>query len=90
MFASPPGCYLHHQASFITDFFVHDFPNLKPGADFTFFGFPDINPQYSGAQVVAAQGGAGAGRGADCAGAAGCWVGGGAAGDCRAGASSGW
>ena len=53
MFASPPGCYLHHQASFITDFFVHDFPNLKPGQDFTFFGFPDIDPANSGAQVVA-------------------------------------
>lgn len=53
MFASPPGCYLHHQASFITDFFVHDYPNLKPGDDFTFFGFPNIDPQFTGAQVVA-------------------------------------
>lgn len=53
MFASPTGCYLHHQASFITDFFVHDYPNLKPGTDFTFFGFPDINPAYTGPQVVA-------------------------------------
>jgi len=53
MFQSPPGCYLHHQASFITSFFTHDFPNLQPVQDFNFFGFPDINSQYSGAQVVA-------------------------------------
>ena len=53
MFQSPPGCYLHHQASFITSFFTHDFPNLQPNTDFNFFGFPDINSQYSGAQVVA-------------------------------------
>jgi alpha-glucoside transport system substrate-binding protein len=53
MFQSTPGCYLHHQASFITSFFTHDFPNLKPVDDFNFFGFPDINSQYTGAQVVA-------------------------------------
>jgi alpha-glucoside transport system substrate-binding protein len=53
MFKSPPGCYLHHQASFITSFFTTDFPNLKPDTDFNFFGFPDINPQYTGPQVVA-------------------------------------
>jgi alpha-glucoside transport system substrate-binding protein len=53
MFQSPPKCYLHHQASFITSFFTHDFPNLQPNTDFNFFGFPDINPQYHGPQVVA-------------------------------------
>jgi alpha-glucoside transport system substrate-binding protein len=53
MFQTPPKCYLHHQASFITSFFQHDFPNLQPNTDFNFFGFPDINSSYSGAQVVA-------------------------------------
>jgi len=53
MFQNPPGCYLHHQASFITSFFTHDFPSLQPNTDFNFFGFPDINSQYTGAQVVA-------------------------------------
>ena len=53
LFADPPGCYLHHQASFITDFFVQNNPNLKPVEDFDFFGFPDINPQYSGAVEAA-------------------------------------
>jgi alpha-glucoside transport system substrate-binding protein len=49
LFQNPPGCYLHHQASFITDFFVKNTPGIKPVEDFDFFGFPDINPQYSGA-----------------------------------------
>jgi alpha-glucoside transport system substrate-binding protein len=53
MFKTPPGCYLHHQASFITDFFVKNTPGLKPVTDFNFFGFPDINAQFSGtAEVV--------------------------------------
>jgi alpha-glucoside transport system substrate-binding protein len=37
LFSSPPRCYLHHQGSFITDFFVKANPNLKPGADFNFY-----------------------------------------------------
>lgn len=46
MFADPPGCLLHHQASFITDNFVKD-AGAKP-EDFDFFQFPDIDPQYAG------------------------------------------
>jgi len=46
MFAKPPGCLLHHQASFITDFFKNE-GGAKPG-DFDFFPFPDIDAQYSG------------------------------------------
>ena len=53
LFTSPPGCYLHHQASFITTFFQQDNPSLQPVTDFNFFGFPDIDPQYSGAEEVA-------------------------------------
>jgi alpha-glucoside transport system substrate-binding protein len=53
LFTNPPGCYMHHQASFITDFFVKANPNLKPVDDFNFFPFPDINPQYTGAEEVA-------------------------------------
>ena len=53
LFGSPPRCYLHHQGSFITDFFVKANPNLKPVDDFTFFPFPDIDPRYSGAVEVA-------------------------------------
>jgi alpha-glucoside transport system substrate-binding protein len=53
MFASPPRCYLHHQGSFITDFFVKANPNLKPVEDFNLFPFPTIDPRYAGAQEVA-------------------------------------
>jgi len=43
MFNDPPGCYLHHQATFIQDFIQKQFPNLKPGEDFDFFAFPPID-----------------------------------------------
>ena len=46
MFDDPPGCLLHHQASFITDFFVND-AGAAP-EDFDFFPFPDINASYAG------------------------------------------
>ena len=42
--------YLHHQASFITTFYQQANPNLKPVEDFNFFPFPDINPDYAGAE----------------------------------------
>jgi alpha-glucoside transport system substrate-binding protein len=47
LFANPPGCELHHQASFITG--LGGFKDRKAGTDYNFFPFPDINPQYSGA-----------------------------------------
>lgn len=47
MFEAKPGCLLHHQASFITDFFKNE-AGAKEG-DFDFFPFPDINPQFTGA-----------------------------------------
>jgi alpha-glucoside transport system substrate-binding protein len=53
MFADPPKCYLHHQGSFITDFFVKANPKLKPVQDFNFFLFPEIDQKYSGSQEVA-------------------------------------
>lgn len=49
MFTNPPKCFLHHQASFITDLFVKANPSLKSGEDFNFFMTPDIDPKYSGA-----------------------------------------
>ena len=42
LFANPPACYMHHQASFITDFFVKANPGIKPVTDFDFFPFPAI------------------------------------------------
>jgi alpha-glucoside transport system substrate-binding protein len=53
MFQTPPKCYMHNQASFITTFFTSANPALQPGTDFNFFSMPDITPQYAGAHVVA-------------------------------------
>jgi alpha-glucoside transport system substrate-binding protein len=53
MFMQPPRCYLHHQGSFITSFFVQADPTLKPGDDFDFFGFPDIDSRYAGSVEAA-------------------------------------
>ena len=47
LFASPPGCQLLHQASFITG--LGDFKTKTAGTDYNFFPFPDINPQFTGA-----------------------------------------
>jgi alpha-glucoside transport system substrate-binding protein len=47
MFKSPAGCLFHHQASFITDFFVKQ-AGAKAG-DFDFFFMPDVNEQNKGA-----------------------------------------
>ncbi|MFH5823076.1 ABC transporter substrate-binding protein [Georgenia sp. AZ-5] len=46
LFDDPPGCLLHHQASFITDFFVNE-AQATP-EQFDFFPFPDIDPEYTG------------------------------------------
>jgi alpha-glucoside transport system substrate-binding protein len=47
MFEDPPGCLLHHQASFITDFFANE-AGAAP-EDYGFFRFPDIDPANAGA-----------------------------------------
>lgn len=44
LFTDPPGCYLHHQATFIQDFIQKQYPNLRPVEDFDFFAFPPIDP----------------------------------------------
>lgn len=53
LFTDPPGCYLHHQATFIQDFIQKQYPALKPIADFDFFAFPAIDPQLPPAVEVA-------------------------------------
>ncbi len=53
LFTSPPKCYMHNQASFITSFFTSDNPSVQPGTDFNFFPLPDVSSQFSGAHVVA-------------------------------------
>jgi len=44
LFTDPPGCYLHHQASFIQDFILKQYPALQPIVDVNFFMFPPIDP----------------------------------------------
>jgi alpha-glucoside transport system substrate-binding protein len=43
LFTSPPGAYMHRQASFITGFFPE---GLEAGTDYDFFPFPSIDPAY--------------------------------------------
>jgi alpha-glucoside transport system substrate-binding protein len=42
MFENPPGCYMHRQASFITDFF----PEGVTPEDYAIFPFPEIDSAY--------------------------------------------
>jgi alpha-glucoside transport system substrate-binding protein len=53
MFQSPPKCYMHNQASFITSFFQSANAALQPVTDFNFFPLPDITASFGGAHVVA-------------------------------------
>ncbi len=43
MFDNPPKCYLHRQASFITNFFPKE---AVAGKDIDYFYFPPINAQF--------------------------------------------
>jgi alpha-glucoside transport system substrate-binding protein len=47
LFATPPGCVVFHQASFITG--LGAFKAKTAEKDYNFFPFPDINPQFTGA-----------------------------------------
>ncbi|MFQ6066714.1 MAG: ABC transporter substrate-binding protein [bacterium] len=46
LFTTPPGAYMHRQATFIKSFILKYNPDLRPGVDFSFFPFPSIDPQY--------------------------------------------
>lgn len=53
MFNTPPACYLHRQASFITQFFdAQDGRTLVAGKDYKVFAFPDIDPGKKGALIA--------------------------------------
>jgi alpha-glucoside transport system substrate-binding protein len=53
LFMDSPRAYFHMQASFIQSFIKEQFPNLQPGEDFNFFGFPPIEPRYANAVEAA-------------------------------------
>ncbi len=40
LFTNPPGCYMAHQASFISGFFTTNNKTIQPVTDFNFFPFP--------------------------------------------------
>jgi alpha-glucoside transport system substrate-binding protein len=53
MFQSPPKCYMHNQASFMTGFFPGYPTAPKPVTDFNFFPLPPVNSSNKGNEVVA-------------------------------------
>ena len=53
LFESPPKCYLHRQASFITSFITDQYPDLVAGEDYNFFQFPPIEPAQGQPLLVA-------------------------------------
>jgi len=53
LFKNPPKCYMHNQASFITDNFVKQNAGVKAGTDFKFFPLPDVDPANQGSHVGA-------------------------------------
>ncbi|HXG40944.1 MAG TPA: extracellular solute-binding protein [Candidatus Limnocylindrales bacterium] len=48
LFTDPPGCLFLEQATFITNFFKEDYPNLQSVEDFDFFPHPSIDPAHDG------------------------------------------
>jgi alpha-glucoside transport system substrate-binding protein len=49
LFDDPPGCYLHHQASFIVEFLPD---TVKPGVNLSVFPLPPINPAQGQAVIM--------------------------------------
>jgi alpha-glucoside transport system substrate-binding protein len=55
IFADPPQCYLHEQATFMGDIILGNFPDLKPIDDVDFFGMPDFSDQFTGLQQISGE-----------------------------------
>ena len=53
LFGNTPGCYMMHQASFITDFLVKGTPGVKPVTDFDFFPFPAFGTSSNAQEDIA-------------------------------------
>ncbi|MBD2231703.1 ABC transporter substrate-binding protein [Phormidium tenue] len=49
LFANPPGCYLHHQASFIVEFLPE---TIEPGVNLSVFPLPPIDPAQGDAVIM--------------------------------------
>ena len=52
LFADPPGCYLHRQASFISTFFPD---RIQPGRDVSLFLFPGIDLEFGEPVIVSGE-----------------------------------
>jgi alpha-glucoside transport system substrate-binding protein len=48
LFTDPPGCLFYEQATFVTAFFLEDYPDLKAVDDYNFFVDPVIDPANEG------------------------------------------
>jgi len=53
MFATPPHCLFHLQATFVEGMVQSQFPWVRPGRDLDFVPLPRITPQYAGVAQVA-------------------------------------
>ncbi|MBD2112070.1 MULTISPECIES: ABC transporter substrate-binding protein [Cyanophyceae] len=49
LFANPPGCYLHHQASFIVEFLPE---TVEPGVNLSVFPLPPMDPAQGNAVIL--------------------------------------
>lgn len=49
LFANPPGCYLHHQASFIVEFLPE---TIQPGVNLSVFPLPPMDPDQGNAVIL--------------------------------------
>ncbi|MBD1916189.1 MULTISPECIES: ABC transporter substrate-binding protein [Cyanophyceae] len=49
LFANPPGCYLHHQASFIVEFLPE---TIEPGVNLSVFPLPPMDPAQGDAVIL--------------------------------------
>lgn len=49
LFANPPGCYLHHQASFIVEFLPE---TIEPGVNLSVFPLPPMDPTQGDAVIM--------------------------------------
>jgi len=52
-FQTEPSAYLHRQGSFAQAMIASQFPGQTAGSDYAVFPFPDIEPAYSNAVIVA-------------------------------------
>jgi alpha-glucoside transport system substrate-binding protein len=55
MFADPPSCYLHHQASFYGGIATANFPELEPITDIAAFPFPDVTDEHASLRQVSGE-----------------------------------